>query len=359
MVLGRLLSSSLALLTLALLTTGLLTLLGPATLAAQAPEVLADASGASLTERPLVRVHERVIYPDGVGDVLAHVYRDGLIVLFNTTPDGLLSVFRANPEFIVEPIQTLLAEAQIATQGGRCDVAEGIGTEIDLAPGATGRSATFSWFGLRDNRSNHLLIGDSTVADNFGTPCSQELTDALLAVQGSILQTFKPGNVSPPITLRADDQVLYVVRNSLQEDIDCGDASLVDDSFVFRDGLVVRDGYTSNGELILERGQATPMARHSFSQALTRNRVGFQAGECKASFFQPFSVDGACIDYSFQTGATWYGQGQRRATLFATDGTEASCTFAQAEIAGAVTEFLRNTSAQPQTQRVSGHLPTL
>ncbi len=353
----RLLSSLTALLTTTLLLTP--TSDARATSLAPTPAVTPTvADAAPQGERLLLRLHEVRAYPEGTGEALAAVFRDGLVVLFNTAPDGTLTIFRHDlgPGGLAFLHQELAA-TRVATLEGACDVFASIAPGIDLPSDEIGQWGTFSWFGLKGNRSNHMVLGNANVTDNFGTRCSDEVLDITHTAWNFVRGLFAPP-ITPPVIQRADDQFLYVVHNTLQEDTDCGDGGFVDDAFIFRDGLVIRDARNSDGRFIFERGQATETARRELNLAFAGNRVGFQAGQCKTSFFQPFSVEGGCTDYSWQSGGTWFGAGERRATLFSTDMTEDLCVYEQDEIAGAVTQFVRNTGAQPQTQRVTGQLPT-
>lgn len=304
----------------------------------------------------LLRVHEVVNYPDGNGDVLAFVFRDGLTVLFNMTPSGKLTVFRAHarPTDLAE-LNHELSRLQIGTQKADCDLPWTLAPEFDLPAGATGRSGVLSWFGNR-NRSNHLRFGYSEVADNFGSVCGDDLTSLSLHISSLIQRPLDPP-VTPPQLHRADDEVLYVVQNSFQEDPDCGDDGFIDDYFVFRDGLVLRNAQAYSGGYGMLRGQATENALQEFNAALAVNRVGFQGGECKVWFFQPFTIGGGCGDYTWQSGATWYGAKNRRSTLHGSEASVRRCTFEQHEVAGAVTQFLRNTGAQDRTHHVTGYLP--
>ncbi len=304
----------------------------------------------------LLRVHETVTYPNGVGEVLAFVFRDGLTVLFNTTPSGKLSVFRAHarPTDLAD-LHRELRRVQIGMQLADCDLPWTLAPAFDLPHGATGRSGVLSWFGNR-SRSNHLRFGYSDVADNFGNICSDDLTSLSLRVSGLIQRPLDPP-VTPPQLNRADDEVLYLVQNSFQEDPVCGDDGFIDDYLVFRDGLVIRNAQAYSGGYGLMRGQATGTALRELNTALTTNRVGFQGGECKVWFFQPFTVSGGCGDYTWQSGATWYGAKNRRSTLYGSQASVRRCTFEQKEIAGAVTQLLRNTGAQDRTHHVTGYLP--
>ena len=334
----------------------LLGLFGLASPSSVLAETVPSADDGSL--RYLLYVQDVVQYQGGPAVVdETFIFRDGLTVVVRNSDYAATEVYRtvASQES-TQALKMLLSENQVGAQVGRCNVA-GVPLLLPLPQDPAKRQTLISWFGLQGSRTNHLLLGHedppATETAAFDHPCSQEVTRIADAALSFLRTTLAAAGSAQP----AGGDLLFEVRNHYLDDTRCGQDSFDDDYFIFRDGLFLRRAETSEGAFSFSRSLVIDGTRKELFDALNENKVGFQAGECHTWFFLPFLVAGSCLDYTWQSSATWFGAGHRKATILGTDATSAVCSGEQLAIQNVVTTAVRNSLAQPFATDASGRLP--
>jgi hypothetical protein len=103
------------------------------------------------------------------------------------------------------------------------------------------------------------------------------------------------------------------------------------DSFIFRDGLVIQKGTDGLGACAVVRADAVPEKLRQLRDALARNRVATQEGDCSSE-----PPDEGLVERE----VTWFGKGTRTHTYRTGAGLGEMCPLSTLEIDLAITALL-------------------
>lgn len=254
------------------------------------------------------------------------IFRDGVTVLLRTVGRHT-RVFRADATVgATEQLKRTLVDAEIDSRLGECDV-QGVPRILGGLLGLRSRSTWLSWFGVGGRRARHLALGhEGSSSGQFGTECSESLQRIAGAAFG-FAQTALSG---PTATSGPDEHyprsLLYSVRSDLQSDPSCARYAFDEDAYIFRDGLLLHHFLDSDGSFGYTRAQVPQETRRRFNDLLTEARIGSVDAVCRTWFFLPFAVNGACLDYSWQSAATWHGRDERQGTIAGEESVQNRCS---------------------------------
>lgn len=283
------------------------------------------------------------------------IFRDGLTILRRTSSefDPIVARGQASVEDISALKQSLIDERVDRLIGG-CAL-------TDLPPvqpiegTVASREILLSWFGVEGRRSRHMEIdpGLSGEPDPAGEPCSEGLARVTRATVAFTEQVLGQPDVTFDPDMNYPRSLLYEIDNQFASDPDCEHYTFGDTFLLFRDGLLLRRFKGSDGSFEFTRGVAQQDVRDLLNQALAMEIQDLR-GICRTWFFLPFTVDGACIDYGWNSAATWFGRQGRMTTLRGHEGTNRECSEGQLRVRTRLVILLVNTLANPSNDTVSG-----
>jgi hypothetical protein len=288
------------------------------------------------------------------------LFRDGLVLFVANKEDGSSRTVRAQVgDVALESLKALLVDEHVDTQTGYCDVT-GVGGALEGSQTVSSRQTLLTWYGIRGKRVRHLPIGhgESTVGQ-FGEPCSAGLS----LILSQTLAAAEASLTGPTATTSPDENypssLLFEVRNSLNEDPDCGDGGFVDDFHIFRDGLLIRRFLNAEGQYVISRAAVPALLRRQMNETLTQEQIASLRGACRTWFFVPFVVDGGCLDYAWESSAEWNGRGGRRGLVAGNDGVDATCSTGRSRIRNQLMTMILNALSFVTVETVDGRLPAV
>ncbi|MCH9648491.1 MAG: hypothetical protein K0U98_09645 [Deltaproteobacteria bacterium] len=294
---------------------------------------------------------------DGGGTVADEVmiFRDGLTILRRTGSDFDPIVARGQASLEdISMLKQVLVEERVDRLMGGCELT-GLPSVQPIEGAVASREILLSWFGVAGRRARHMEI-DHVPSEEPG-PADEACSDGLARV-ASVAVTFSEQVLSQPDATFGPDMnyprsLLYEIDNQFVSDPDCELYTFSDTFLLFRDGLLLRRFKGSDGSFEFTRGIAQRDVRDLLIQALA-DEIQDLRGICRTWFFIPFTVDGACVDYSWNSGATWFGRQGRMTTLQGNEGISRECSDGQLRVRTQLVILLVNTLANPSNDTVSG-----
>ncbi len=307
----------------------------------------------------LLRLFDSLQLEDGrrVDDEIV-IFRDGVIVLLRNV-GRQVRIFRADasPDQI-GALKRVLVEEAVDTRLGDCNLAE-VPRVLNGPSGLRSRRSWFSWFGVAGRRSRHLALGHRESEDSrFSSDCSAEMQSIAEESFG-----FARSVLAGPTTTKNPDQhysrsLLFSVRNDLQSDPTCGPYAFDEDVYIFRDGFLLHHFLDSDGGFAYTRAQVPREMLHALHQVLEEEGIAAIDAQCRTWFFLPFAIDGACLDYSWQSRATWHGRNDRSGSIAGDDQTRLACSEPEKSVRRELVRFMSAAVTDDTSVVVTGAFPS-
>ena len=286
------------------------------------------------------------------------IFRDGVTLLIRNVGKQT-RIFRADakPERI-EALKRVLVQESVDTRLGACNL-EGVPRVLNGPLGLRSRSSWFSWFGVAGRRSRHLALGHRESANSpFEADCSSAMQRIAEESFG-----FAQAVLAGPTTTRTPDEhyprsLLFSVRNDLQSDPDCDPYTFDEDVYIYRDGLFLHHFLDSEGNYVYTRAQVPREMRQNLHLVLSEERIAGIDTTCRTWFFLPFAIDGACLDYTWQSEAVWLGRGGRRGSIAGNDGAGLECGESETRVRMELMRFMLAAATDQASAVIAGAFPT-